>query len=122
MKRFSAAEAESIGKIKYFRIRAGDSHRFIGIWVVVVKGRVFVRPWNDRVDGWYRVMVADSQGAVQVGDEVVLIRAACVESAALLDAVDEAYAAKYTTKPNQPYVSGFATANRRGKTLELLPR
>jgi hypothetical protein len=32
---------------KMLAIRAGtDEHRFIGIWAVVVEGRVFVRSWS----------------------------------------------------------------------------
>lgn len=66
MTRFPAAVAERIGAIRYFRIRAGEDHRFIAIWVVVVKGRVLVRPWNDRPDGWYRAFRKNPNGAVQV--------------------------------------------------------
>ena len=37
------------------RARAGQrsKHRFIGIWPVVVKGRVFARSWTLKPSGWY---------------------------------------------------------------------
>ena len=57
VKRFSSSDAAAIDKTKYFYIRAGDDHRFIGIWVVVVDGRVLVRPWNDKAGGWYRAFL-----------------------------------------------------------------
>ena len=37
---------------KGLRIRAGTSqHRFIGIWVVVVKDRAFIRSWSVKPSG-----------------------------------------------------------------------
>ena len=54
MKRFGAAALRAIDATKYFRLRSGPEHRYIAVWVVVVDGRVFVRPWNDRPTGWYR--------------------------------------------------------------------
>jgi len=42
---------------KGLRIRAGNSqHRFIGIWVVVVKDRAFIRSWSVKPNGWYRTL------------------------------------------------------------------
>ena len=120
-KRFSPAAAKKIHETGYFYIRAGDEHRFIAIWVVVVNGRVFVRPWNDKAAGWYRAFLENPIGAIKVGEKVVRVRARKVRSARLIDAVDEAYAAKYTSKANQPYVKGFATAKRKATTTELVP-
>lgn len=119
---FSAALAKTIGAIKYFYLRAGDDHRFTPVWVVVVEGRVLVRPWNDRPTGWYRGFLNDRRGAVRVGDREVPVRARRATSAKLHDAMDSAYAAKYTTPANRNYVAGFATAGRRATSLELLPR
>jgi hypothetical protein len=120
-KRFGSAALKTIDATKYFYIRAGDDHRFIAIWVVVVDGRVFVRPWNDKAAGWYREFLENPIGAVKVGEKVVRVRARKVRSARLVDAVDEAYAAKYTSKANKPYVKGFATAKRQATTTELTP-
>lgn len=119
--RFSAAAAREIAAIKYFYVRAGDKHRFTAIWVVVIAGRVFVRPWNDKPTGWYRAFRADPRGAVKVGDRIVPVRARAIRGDTLNDSVDAAYSEKYDTKANAPYVKGFATARRRATTLELLP-
>jgi hypothetical protein len=102
------------------KIRAGD-HRYIYIWVVVVDGRVLVRPWNDKAKGWYRAFLADPNGSIQLGTKDVRVRARPVRSVKLNDATDAAYGQKYTTKANQKYVRGFATAKRKATTLELLP-
>jgi hypothetical protein len=120
-RRFSAARARAIDEIKYLYIRSGD-HRPIAIWVVVVNGRVLVRSWNDRPTGWYRAFLANPRGSIRVGETEVPVRAVRVRGATLLDAADEAYAAKYTSAANRKYVKGFASATRRAHSLELLPR
>jgi len=121
MKRFSPARAAAIDKIKYFYIRAGDDHRFVPIWVVVVDGRVLVRPWNDKPGGWYRAFLKNPRGAIKIGDTEVPVHALRVRSANLSDAVDSAYGEKYTSRANQKYVKGFATTKRKATTTELVP-
>jgi hypothetical protein len=118
---FSAARRRIIDETKYFRLRAGETHRFIAVWVVVVNGRVLVRSWNDKPTGWFRAFLAERRGAIRLGDSEVRVRAARVRSASLLAAADAAYAAKYRSAANRPYVRGFATAKRRPNTLELTP-
>jgi hypothetical protein len=121
MKRFPPRAAAAIDKIKYLYIRAGSEHRFIPIWVVVVGGRVLVRPWNDKASGWYRAFLKNREGDIQVDGKDVAVRTVSVRSAKLNDAMDVAYAEKYNTKANQKYVKGFATPKRRATTLELVP-
>jgi hypothetical protein len=120
MNRFPPQVTAEIDATKYMKIRAGD-HRYIHVWVVVVDGRVVVRSWNDKPDGWYRAFLNDPAGAIQLGGADVPIRAIRVRSAKLNDAADAAYALKYATKANQPYVKGLATAARKATSLELLP-
>ena len=120
-RRFPAKTLAEIDATKYFYIRAGDDHRVIGIWVVVVDGRVFVRPWNDKAGGWYRAFLKSRRGAIRLGDREIPVAARVVRGKKLLDGMDAAYAAKYTTKPNQKYVKGFATEKRRATTIELIP-
>jgi hypothetical protein len=110
-----------IDATKYFYIRCGAEHRYIGIWVVVVNGRVFVRSWHDRRTGWHSAFRGEPRGSVKVGEREVAVRTRPVLGEKLNDAVDRAYSVKYTTKPNQKYVKGFAAAKRRATTLELLP-
>ena len=48
-------------------IRAGgEPHRFIGIWVVVVEGRAFVRSWSLKPRSWYRTFLKEPRGTIQV--------------------------------------------------------
>ena len=118
---FPARTARALDEAKYLKIRAGNEHRFIWVWVVVAGGRAFVRPWNDKPAGWYRAFVRLKRGWVVVHDRELPVRGRVVRGARLHDQVSDAYAAKYTTAANQKYVKGFATARRKAKTLELLP-
>jgi hypothetical protein len=50
---FSDDTLAVLRKSKGLRIQAGTGqHRFIGVWVVVVKDRVFVRSWSVEPNGW----------------------------------------------------------------------
>lgn len=103
-------------------IRAGaDPHRFTGIWFVVVAGRLFVRPWNDKPGGWHQAFLRDPRGTISVSGREIPVRARKARGERLFDAVDAAYAQKYDTKASQKWVQGFALPHRRKTTTELLP-
>ncbi len=85
-------------RAKGLRISAGTgSHRFIGIWVVVVRDRVFVRSWSVKPDGWCRTFLKEPRGAIQVADQEIAVRAVPVRDKRLRDAIDRAYLERYTT-------------------------
>jgi hypothetical protein len=105
-------------------VRAGDrsDHRFIGVWPVVVGGRVFARSWSLKPGGWYRTFLDDPRGVIQLGKRNVRIRAVRVRSERIRDAVERAYAEKYPTPGSRAYVRGFRTKRRREATMEFVPR
>ena len=105
-------------------VRAGDrsTHRFVGVWPVVIEGRVFARSWSLKPHGWYRTFLEDPRGALQVGARVVRVRAVPVRSERIRDAVEKAYAAKYPTPGSRKFVRGFRTRRRREATMEFVPR
>ncbi|HEX8030677.1 MAG TPA: DUF2255 family protein [Vicinamibacterales bacterium] len=105
-------------------IRAGarSAHRFIGVWPVVVGGRLFARSWTQQKAGWYQSFLDDSLGTIQVGERVLRIKAVRVRSERIRDAIDRAYAEKYDTTASQKYVRGFRSPRRRGTTMEFVPR
>jgi hypothetical protein len=115
----AAAEAAGIMGI---RAGARSDHRFIGVWPIVVEGRLFARSWTLKKDGWYRTFLEDPLGVIQVGDREVRIRAIGVKSERLLDKIEDAYAEKYDTKASQKYVRGFRAQRRRDTTTEFVPR
>jgi hypothetical protein len=120
-RRFSGPELEELAKAKILGVRAGAEHRYTGVWAVVVRGRVFVRSWNDKPTGWYRAFRAEPLGSIQLTGRVIAVRARPLRGERLRDAVTRAYAEKYDTKASEKWVRGFAEPSRAATTLELLP-
>ena len=113
----------AIDATKILGVRAGyrSTHRFIGVWPVVIDGRVFARSWSLKPDGWYRTFLDDPRGAIQVGKRTIRIRALPVRSERIRDAVERAYAEKYPTPGSRTYVRGFRTQKRREATMGFVP-
>jgi len=105
-------------------IRAGakSDHRFVGVWPIVVGGRLFARSWTQSRGGWYKTFLEDPLGVIQVGDREVRVRGICVKSERIRDKIEDAYAEKYDTKASQKYVRGFRSPRRRETTTEFVPR
>jgi len=120
---FSKAVTAAIAKDKILGIRAGSGdHRFIGVWVVVVDGRVFIRSWGVKRAGWYEAFRDEPIGRMQAAGREFRVRALTRTTEKMKQAVDEAYAAKYTTPGAIKYVKGFARSKRRrDTTTELVP-
>lgn len=121
VRRFPGPEVEELAKAKIIGVRAGDEHRYTGVWVVVVEGRAFVRSWNDKPTGWYRSFLAQPLGSMQLAGREIAVRARQLRGERLRDAVTQAYARKYDTKASEVWVRGFAEPGRAATTLELLP-
>jgi hypothetical protein len=122
-RRFSAPVLTALRDGTILGIRAGMApHRYLAIWVVVVKDRVFVRPWNDKPHGWRKVFLDEPRGMIRIGDREIRIRARPTRSERTMDAVDRAYAEKYHTPGSRKWVTGFRRPRRRATTTELLPR
>lgn len=121
---FSRPILAAIDASKILGVRAGvkSDHRYVGIWPVVVGGRVFGRSWTLKPGGWYRTFLDDPRGTLQVGDREIKIRAVPARSERIRDAVEEAYAEKYPTPGSRKYVRGFRTKRRREATMEFRPR
>ena len=121
-RQFSDELRARINEGKRLRIRAGTGeHRFIGIWVVVVKNRVFVRSWSVKPDGWYKTFLKQPSGAIQLTGEEIAVRAAQIKDKRLRDAIDRAYLEKYNTKGSLKYAKDLGSAKSRATTIELLP-
>jgi hypothetical protein len=122
-RRLPRAVVDAIDAAKILGVRAGarSTHRFVGVWPVVIGGRVYARSWSLRPDGWYHTFVADPLGAIQVGRRTIRVRAMPVRSERTRDAVERAYAQKYPTPGSRTYVRGFKTKRRRAATIEFVP-
>ena len=104
------------------RIRAGsEPHSFIGIWVVVVEGRAFVRSWSLKPRSWYRTFLKEPRGAIQVAGREIPVRAVPTRSERLKDAVDRAYLEKYKSPGSIKYARDLGRPKSRAATTELVP-
>lgn len=122
-KTFPDRVVNAIRESKILGIKAGHApHRFIGIWVVVVGRRVFVRSWSRHPRSWWRTFQDDPTGRMSVGTLELPIRAVRIRGEKTLAAVDRAYAEKYDTPGSLRYVRGFRRPTRRATTTELVPR
>ena len=121
-KRFSADILAAIRKEKILGIRAGSQpHRTIGIWMVVVEGRVFVRSWSMKPRSWWRVFLEDLYGSIFIADREIPVRAVHTRSELLKDAVSQAYKEKYNTPGSIQYVKEMSRGKPRETTTELVP-
>jgi hypothetical protein len=121
-RRLSARIVDQIAASGVLRIRAGDTHRFLGIWAVVVDRRVFVRSWTLKKQGWNHALRDDPRGAILIADQEVPVRARHPRSERLLSAIDRAYREKYLSPGSRKYAVGLTRGRRRASTTELIPR
>ena len=121
---FPPSVVAAIDASKILGVRAGarSDHRFIGVWPVVIGGRVFARSWTLTPDGWFRTFLDDPRGTLQVGKRNVRITAVPATSTRIRDAMERAYAEKYPTPGSRVYVRGFRTRRRREASMEFVPR
>jgi hypothetical protein len=115
--------AAAIDAAPIIGIRAGSAadHRFIGIWAIVINGRVFARSWKQSAGGWYRTFMNDPHGAIEVAGRQIRVRAVPVRSERIRDELEQQYAQKYPTRGSAKYVRGFRSKRRRGTTVEFVP-
>src|SRR5882762_5332322 len=120
--RFPKTIVDAIRDAKILGIRAGTRpHRIIGIWAVVVEGRVFVRSYSLKERSWYRTFLEQPRGIIVVNDRRIKVRAVFTRSERLKTAVDRAYREKYKTPGSLHFVKGFRLKQRRDTTTELVP-
>lgn len=121
--RFPRAVVKAIDEGTILGIRAGmQPHRVIGIWAVVVRGRVFVRSWSVKPRSWYRTFLDDPRGIIEVDGRQRPVRAVQTRSEALKDEVSKAYLEKYHTPGSLKYARDLGSAKSRATTTELVPR
>ena len=119
-----ASVVKAIDASKILGVRAGAraDHRFIGVWPVVIDGRVFARSWTLEPGGWYRTFLDDPRGTIQVGKRTIRINAIPARSKRIRDAMERAFAEKYPTPGSRHYIRGFRTRRRREASMEFVPR
>ena len=121
-RRFPPKLLAAIDGAGILRIRAGmQPHRFIGIWAVVVEGRVFVRSWSLKPRSWYRTFLDEPRGAIEAAGREIRVRAVRTRSERLKDAIDRAYLKKYNTPGSLKYARDLGQKKSKETTTELVP-
>jgi len=121
-KRFSKEIVDAIRDAKILGIRAGvRPHRVIGIWAVVVEGRVFVRSYTLKPRSWWRTFREEPRGIIEVKGKQFKVRPVFTRSERLKKLVDRAYAEKFPAPGSRVFVEGFKEKKRRDTTTELVP-
>jgi len=121
-RRFPKSIVSAIRDAKILGIRAGTKpHRIIGIWAVVVAGRVFVRSYSLKPRRWWRTFQEEPRGVIQVDGRQIKVRPVFTRSERLKTVVDRAYREKYNTPGSLIFVKGFRLKKRRDTTTELVP-
>lgn len=122
---FPQAILERIHEDRILGIRAGkeSTHRTIGLWAVVVDGRVFVRSWSMKPRSWWRTLLEDPYATIFVSRRKrgIAVRARQVRSETLKDRVSQAYKEKYNTPGSIGYVEDMSRKPARDTTTELVP-
>lgn len=116
---FPSTILESIRREKIIGIRAGSTHRIIGIWVVVVEGRVFVRSYSMKPRSWWRTFLEDPQGIMTVSEKEIKVRAVQTRSERIKDLVSAAYKQKYNRPGDIQFVKDMSKKKSRDTTTEL---
>jgi hypothetical protein len=121
---FSEQILATLHKERILGIRAGtdSTHRIIGIWAVVVDGRVFVRSYTMKPRSWWRTFLEDPHGEIFVAKRKrgIKVRAVQVKSEKLKEAVSAAYKEKYNTPGSIGYVEEMSRSPSRDTTTELV--
>ena len=121
-RRFPKKTLAAIRDGRILGIRAGTKpHRIIGIWAVVVEGRVFVRSYTLKERSWFRTFLEDPCGVIEVNSKHIRVRPVFTRSERLKNLVDRAYAEKFPTPGSRVFVEGFKEKKRRDTTTELVP-
>ena len=123
---FSKEVIAIIDKERILGIRAGadSTHKAIGIWAVVVDGRVFVRSYKLKKGGWWGTFVKDPQGEIFPAKRKrgIKVRAVQVKSEKVKDAVSAAYKEKYNTPGSVGYVAEMSVSPSKDATIEFVEK
>jgi len=105
-------------------VRAGkDREKFTGIWMVVVKDRVFGRSYYGAKRSWYTALLSEGNGDIKCGKEIVPVKGVKPKDIkTITKAINKAYEKKYLIKDyNKKWVDGLCEPERVARTMEFIP-
>ena len=124
MKKFPKPFLKCINETQITSVRAGkDRKKFTGIWMVVVKVRIFGRSYYGADRSWYTALLNGDSGDIKCGKEVLPIKGLKpVDIDTITKAINKAYEKKYLVKAyNKKWVEGLCKPERVARTMEFIP-
>lgn len=123
MKKFPNAFLKCINETQITSVRAGKGReKFTGIWMVVVKGRIFGRSYNLSDRSWYTALLNGDNGDIKCGKEIQPVRGLKpADINTITKAINKAYEKKYLVKAyNKKWVDGLCEPERVARTMEFI--
>jgi hypothetical protein len=124
MKKFSKAFLKCINETQITSVRAGKGReKFTGIWMVVVKDRIFGRSYKLSEKSWYTALLNGDTGDIKCGKEILPVKGLKpADINAITKAINKAYEKKYLVKAyNKIWVDGLREPERIARTMEFVP-
>jgi hypothetical protein len=124
MKKFSKTFLKCITETQITSVRAGKGRdKFTGIWMVVVKERIFGRSYYGAERSWYTALLKGGNGEIKCGDEIIPVKGLKPADISTINkAINKAYEKKYMVRAsNKIWVDGLAAPERVARTMEFIP-
>lgn len=124
MKKFSKAFLKCINETQITSVRVGKGRdKFTGIWMVIVKDRIFGRSYYGAERSWFTALLNGDNGEIKCGKEIIPIRGVKpADLDAINKAINKAYEKKYLIKAfNKKWTDGLAEPERVARTMEFIP-
>ena len=124
MKKFSKAFLKCISETQITSVRVGKGRdKFTGIWMVVVKDRIFGRSYYGAERSWFTALLNGDNGDLKCGKEIVPIKGVKPADINTINkAINKAYEKKYLIKAfNKKWTDGLAEPERVARTMEFIP-
>lgn len=124
MKKFSKAFLKCISETQITSVRAGkDREKFTGIWMVVVKDRIFGRSYKLSERSWYTALLSGDNGDIKCGKEIIPVKGLKPgDINTITKAINKAYEKKYLVKTyNKKWIDGLCEPERVARTMEFIP-
>jgi hypothetical protein len=124
MKKFPKAFLKCINETQITSVRAGkDREKFTGIWMVVVRDRIFGRSYYGAARSWYTALLNVDSGDIKCAKEILPVKGLKPSDLnTITNAINKAYEKKYLVKSyNKIWVDGLCEPERVARTMEFIP-
>ena len=124
MKKFPKAFLKCIKETQITSVRVGKGReKFTGIWMVVVKDRIFGRSYYGAERSWYTAFLNGDNGDIRCKKEILPIKGSKPSDLnAITKAINKAYEKKYLVAAfNKKWVDGLCEPERVARTMEFVP-